>query len=88
MVSAELSPSAIVITNRSAQTVCYAVHESALLTRMEWGPICSDANRLGSRESVRVKTKPGDFGPSGEVVVSWWREGGKAVVNHIRLRAR
>ena len=88
IVSAELSPSAIVITNRSTQAVCYAIHESDLLTRIEWGPECSDANRIGSNKSVRVKTKPGDFEPSGEVVVSWWLQGKTVVENHIRLKAR
>lgn len=88
IVSAELSPSAIVITNRSAQTVCYAIHESDLLTRIEWSPECSDTNRIGSQKSVRVKTKPSDFEPSGEVVVSWWLQGKNVVENHIRLKAR
>lgn len=88
IVSAELSPSAIVITNRSAQTVCYAIHESDLLARIEWGPECTDANRIGSHKSVRVKTKPSDFEPSGEVVVSWWLQGRNVVENHIRLKTR
>ena len=88
IVSAELSPSAIVITNQSSQAVCYAIHESDLLTRIEWSPECSDANRIGSYRSVRVKTKPSDFEPSGEVVVSWWLQGKNLVENNIRLKAR
>jgi hypothetical protein len=88
IISVTRSPSAIVITNRSAETVCYAIHESDLLKRIEWGPECSDANRIGSYKSVRVKTKPSDFEPSGEAVISWWLQGTNVVENHIRLKAR
>jgi hypothetical protein len=88
IVSAKLSPSAIVITNRSNQAVCYAIHESDLLKRIEWAPQCSDANRIGAYESVRVETKPSDFEPSGAVVVSWWLQGKNVVENHIWLKAR
>ena len=88
LVSATLSPSAIVITNRSAETVCYAIHESDLLKRIEWAPECSDANRIGSYKSIRVETQPSDFEPSGEVVISWWLQGKNVVENHIRLKAR
>ena len=87
-ISAALSPSAIVITNRTAEAVCYAIHESDRLTRIEWGPECSDANRIGAHKSVRVKTEPSDFEPSGEVVISWWLQGKNVVENHIRLKAR
>ena len=86
-VTANISSSTIVITNRTSQSICYAVHESELLTRIEWGPECSSDNLIGPKTSIRVSFQPGDFEPSGEAVVSWWFENKNVVEGHLKLNA-
>jgi len=87
-VTARISSSAIVMANRADQPVCYAIHEAAVLTRIEWGPECSEKNRIPPHRSVRVPFAPGDYRPSGEAVVSWWFEGRSVVERQIRLQAK
>lgn len=84
-VTARISSSAIVVANRADQPVCYAIHEAAVLTRIEWGPECSEKNRISPHQSVRVPFAPGDYRPSGEAVVSWWFEGRHVVEGQLRL---
>jgi len=86
-VTVQISSSAIAIANRADQPVCYAIHEAAVLTRIEWGPECSERNRIPPHQSVRVPFAPGDYRPSGEAVVSWWFEGRSVVERQIRLQA-
>jgi len=84
-VVARISSSAMVIANRAERPVCYAIHEANLLTRIEWGPECSERNRIPPHQSVRVPFAPGDYRPSGEAVVSWWFEGRHVVEGQLRL---
>ena len=87
-VSAEASSSALRMTNGSAQGVCYAVHEARQSTLIEWGPVCTDTNRIAPHATVRIPIRPGQFAPSGEAVVSWWVEGANTVAGHLRLKIR
>ena len=86
-VAARVSSSAIVVSNQSDRPVCYAIHEASLLTRIEWGPECSESNHIPPRRSVRVPLAPGDYRPSGEAVVSWWFADRNVVERQIRLKA-
>ena len=87
-VSAQVSSSTIEITNRSTQSVCYAIHEAHLLTLIEWAPECSADNQIAPKKSIRIKFRPKDFKPSDEAVVSWWQQGKNVVQGRIRLKAR
>lgn len=85
-VSVEVSSSALRVTNGSGQGVCYAVHEARQSTLIEWGPVCSDTNRIAPHATVRIPIRPGQFAPSGEAIVSWWVEGANTVAGHLRLK--
>jgi len=71
-VSANITSSGIVITNNTQMDVYYAVHEETVLSRIEWAPICTSANRIPPKKSVQV---PVTFEPSGKVHVFWWHKG-------------
>jgi len=85
-VTAEVFSSAIIITNQTTATICYAVHESSALARIEWGPVCTDGNRILPTRSARLPFSPGTYAPSGEAVVSWWYQNREVVEGHIRLK--
>lgn len=84
-VTARISASTIVIANQAERPVCYAIHEARLLTRIEWGPECSERNRIPPQQSVRVPFAPDDYRPSGVAVVSWWFEGRHVVAGQLQL---
>lgn len=87
-VSATFSASGIVITNPHDRGICYAVHESDLLKRIEWAPACSPGNRIAPNGVARVPATASHFEPSGEIQVSWWFDGHHTVDGSILLKAR
>jgi hypothetical protein len=87
-VLATLSSSVLAVTNTTNRPICYVVHESNILTRIEWGPICSDNNQIAPHTSVQIPVAPDHFEPSGEAVFSWWFKGNNAVEGHLRFDLR
>jgi hypothetical protein len=84
----EYSSSAITITNRSDQIVCYAIHESELLKRIEWGPVCSADRLIKPKSMARVLVDVKNFKPSGQAVVSWWYKDKVVVEGQARFELR
>lgn len=85
-VLATLSSSVLIVTNTTNRPMCYAVHEASILTRIEWGPICSDNNQIAPHTSVQIPVAPDHFEPSGEAVFSWWFKGENVVEGSFTFR--
>ena len=84
-VTAIIEAEAIVLSNESTQTICYAVHEDHKLALIEWAPGCEEDNRVQAGQSTTIPFTKDRYKPSGIAVVSWWDEGRNVVSGHIRL---
>jgi len=76
-VRVQVSSTDILIVNETSQAVFYAIFETEILTRIEWGPTCTDQNRILPKGSVRIPLKSDSFEPSGEANIFWWHQGEK-----------